>query len=56
MLDRRVRSADDLAQLMTIPVLAALVKPKPTFGKWLAQWAAKAKFKPRNKGLGVRFT
>lgn len=56
MLDRRVRSADDLAQLMTIPVLAALVKPKPTVGKWLAQWAAKAKFKPKNKGLGVRFT
>jgi succinoglycan biosynthesis transport protein ExoP len=56
MLDRRVRSADDLTQLMTIPVLAELVKPKPTFGKWLAQCAAKAKFKPRNKGLGVRFT
>lgn len=56
MLDRRVRSADDLAQLMTIPVLAALVKPKPTVGVWFAQWAAKTKSKPKNKGLGVRFT
>ena len=56
MLDRRVRSADDLAQLMTIPVLAALVKPKPTVGEWFAQWIAKAKSKPKSKGLGVRFT
>lgn len=56
MLDRRVRSADDLAQLMTIPVLAALVKPKPTVGEWFAQWIQRAKSKPKNKGLGVRFT
>lgn len=56
MLDRRVRSADDLAQLMTIPVLAALVKPKPTLGEWLAQWMQAMKSKPKNKGLGVRFS
>lgn len=56
MLDRRVRSADDLAQLMTIPVLAALVKPKPTLGEWLAQWLQTMKSKPKNKGLGVRFS
>lgn len=56
MLDRRVRSADDLAQLMTIPVLAALVKPKPTLGEWLAQWMQAMKSKPKNKSLGVRFS
>lgn len=56
MLDRRVRSADDLSQLMAMPVLAALVKPKPTVGEWLALWMRKAKSKPKHKGLGVRFS
>lgn len=56
MLDRRVRSADDLSQLITIPVLAALVKPKPTLGEWFTQQVRKAKSKPKHKGLGVRFS
>lgn len=55
MLDRRVRSAEDLSQLIAIPVLAALIKPKPTLSEWLAQWMQTIQSKRKNKGLGVRF-
>ncbi|OYY48975.1 MAG: chain length determinant protein EpsF [Methylophilaceae bacterium 17-44-8] len=55
MLDRRVRSADDLSQLMALPVLAALVKQKPTFTEWLKQLFKKTKVRSPKKSLGLQF-
>jgi chain length determinant protein EpsF len=55
MLDRRVRSADDISQLMALPVLAALVKQKPTFTEWLKQLFKKTKVRSPKKSLGLQF-
>ena len=55
MLDRRVRSADDLAQLTALPVLAALVKQTPTFTEWLGQFFRKSNVRSASKSLGMQF-
>ncbi|MDP3609271.1 MAG: chain length determinant protein EpsF [Methylophilus sp.] len=54
MLDRRVRSADDLSQLLAVPVLAALVTPKPTFKEWLNKLLNAKKAKPTRGALGMQ--
>jgi polysaccharide biosynthesis transport protein len=54
MLDRRVRSADDLSQLLAVPVLAALVTPKPTFKEWLNKLLNAKRAKPTRGALGMQ--
>lgn len=54
MMDRRVRSAEDLSELMAIPLLAALVKPKPTLREMLERWLKKPKTGASGRGLGIQ--